>query len=131
MSRNPMLGNCSPWSWALELVRGCNLRCGHYAVRLFKSDEIQFITEEIWIALWKIIRIVTPRSRVEMANAGELTLHPELPCFIQLARKLSSECIRCNITFSRSDMRCWTDEQLRNYWDGSKWIDMNTGRAQA
>lgn len=87
------LGNLAPWSWAIEPVRGCNLRCGHCAVRLFDTPEgkhqPEFMSEDSWVDLWKVIRQVTPGTRVEMANAGEPTLHPMLPAFIQMARRIS------------------------------------------
>ena len=50
-ARNP-LGKAGPWSWALEPVRGCNLKCGHCATRLF-TEKPKFITEEVWRAIWK------------------------------------------------------------------------------
>jgi hypothetical protein len=86
-SRNP-LGRQSPWSWAIEPVRGCNLRCGHCATRLF-TGEPEFMTKKTWFALWNTIAVVSPVTRVEMANAGEPTLHPFLPEFIRMARKIS------------------------------------------
>lgn len=84
------LGGQSPWSWAVEPVRGCNLRCGHCAARLMKHAP-RFMTEETWRALWNVLRVITPRSRVELSNAGEPTLHPDLPGFVGIARELSPE----------------------------------------
>lgn len=90
--RNP-LGIYGPWSWAIEPTRGCNLACGHCAVRLFDDSETgensTYMSEEAWRAMFSTIAAITPKTRVEMANAGEPTLHPELPAFIKIARELS------------------------------------------
>lgn len=85
--RNP-LGKFGPWSWALEPVRGCNLRCGHCAVREF-TDPWKFMDEATWRALFETIAVVSPSTRVEMAQAGEPTLHPRLLEFLSIARELS------------------------------------------
>lgn len=87
LPRNP-LGKQGPWSWALEPVRGCNLRCGHCATRLFDHGPI-FISEFVWRKLWETIGIVSPKTRVEMANAGEPTLHSNLLGLVRMARELS------------------------------------------
>jgi hypothetical protein len=87
--KNP-LTPWSPWSWAIEPVRGCNLRCGHCATRLFNGPAL-FMSEDVWVSLFETIRKVSPKTRVEMANAGEPTLHPDLIKFISVARKLSPD----------------------------------------
>lgn len=91
-ARKP-LGMFSPYAWAIEPTRGCNLRCGHCATRIFEGSGTpagwQFMSEATWVAMWTIIGKVTPRCRVEMANAGEPTLHPRLLEFIKIARELS------------------------------------------
>jgi sulfatase maturation enzyme AslB (radical SAM superfamily) len=84
-----MLGKHGPWAWAIEPVRGCNLRCFHCATRLFPKGKLEFMTKETWVDLWKVIRTVSPKGRVEMANAGEPTLHLDLCQFVWMARKLS------------------------------------------
>jgi hypothetical protein len=47
------------------------------------------MSKKTWFALWNTIAVVSPVTRVEMANAGEPTLHPFLPEFIRVARKIS------------------------------------------
>lgn len=86
-----LFGKLGPWAWALEPVRGCNLRCGHCATRLFPKGELSFVSKSIWVYLWEIIAAVTPRCRVEMANAGEPTLHPDLLDLLWMARKISPD----------------------------------------
>jgi hypothetical protein len=49
----------------------------------------RFMTEEAWRALWNVISVVTPATRIEMGQAGEPTLHPRLPEFIGIAREIS------------------------------------------
>jgi hypothetical protein len=84
-------GAHSPWAWALEPVRGCNLTCWHCAARLLPRNHYSFMSEETWRALFTIIRAVTPRCRVEMAQMGEPTLHPRLLDFLRIARALSPD----------------------------------------
>ena len=82
------LGSFSPWAWAIEPVRGCNLNCWHCAAHLARPD-YKFMTKETWINLWTVIAEVSPYCRVEMDNIGEPTLHPDLLEFIRIARKIS------------------------------------------
>lgn len=82
------LGKFSPWAWCLEPVRGCNLACWHCPARLFPKG-YKFMSKETWINVWKIIKEVTPYCRVEMANSGEPTLHPDFLEFISIARQIS------------------------------------------
>ena len=42
--KNP-LGNMSPWAWSINLVRGCNLRCGHCSTRTFERNKLEHMTE--------------------------------------------------------------------------------------
>jgi len=42
-----------------------------------------------WVALWKIISVVSPTRRADLAFGGEPTLHPDLPEFLTIARKIS------------------------------------------
>lgn len=79
----------SPWSWAIEPVRGCNLRCGHCATRLFEVGKLDFASEKTWVDLFSLINKITPYCRVEMANAGEPTLHPRILPFLSIARRLA------------------------------------------
>jgi len=91
MKEKELLGKCTPWAWAIEPVRGCNLRCWHCATRLFPPGEYSYMSLETWISLWRVIREVSPKCRIEMANAGEPTLHPQLLEFVKMARKISPE----------------------------------------
>jgi hypothetical protein len=45
--------------------------------------------EETWVATWKIIAKVSPTRRVDLCLGGEPTLNPNLPRFIELARRIS------------------------------------------
>jgi len=86
-----LYGRWSPWAWGIEPVNGCNLRCGHCAQRLFPKGVFHYMAEETWMTLFKIIRRVTPRCRVEMALAGEPLLHPDMLELLRIARELSPE----------------------------------------
>ena len=78
-----------PWAWALEPVRGCNLKCWHCPARLLPHGQYQLMTPAVWRALWQVIAACTPGRRVEMAQMGEPTLHPEMLSYLRVARQLS------------------------------------------
>lgn len=89
VAKDSKYGSLSPWAWAIEPVRGCNLRCGHCAIRAFESDELEYMSDEVWIDTFRLINAVTPLCRVEMSNAGEPTLHPRLLELLKIGRKLA------------------------------------------
>jgi len=91
INKNPKrpLGKFNPWAWCLEPVRGCNLTCWHCPARLLPRNEYKYMTKKTWINTWKIIRQFTPYCRVEMANTGEPTLHPDILEFILIATQIS------------------------------------------
>jgi sulfatase maturation enzyme AslB (radical SAM superfamily) len=91
MVNTQSLGKLSPWAWALEPVRGCNLACWHCSARLLPKGQYQYMSEDTWKALWTIVRVATPRRRVEMAQMGEPTLHPAMLDFLRLARAISPQ----------------------------------------
>lgn len=82
------LGKLNPWAWWAEIVRGCNLACGFCPVRIYEEDEFLFMNKEIWISLLKVIQELTPYSRLELCNAGEPTLHPQLLEYLSIAREI-------------------------------------------
>jgi len=82
------LGKFNIWAWWVELVRGCNLACWHCPTRLLPKNKILFMTEDVWLSMLKVIKEVTPRTRLEFGNAGEPTLHPALLEYLKLARKI-------------------------------------------
>ena len=86
-TRRP-LGKLNPWAWWTEIVRGCNISCDFCPSRLFEKDKIDFMEEKTWISLLKVINEVTPYSRLELCNAGEPTLHPQLLEFLSIAREI-------------------------------------------
>ena len=81
-------GKIRPWAWWVEITRGCNLRCGHCATRLFEPGKYEFMSMETWVQLIEIIREVAPYSRLEIGNAGEPTLNPLMPDFLLKAREM-------------------------------------------
>lgn len=86
---NPM-GPTSPWVWTLEPTHGCNLSCGHCSCALDpKPKTYHFIDEDTWTHIWKIIAVVCPTRRVDMAFGGEPTLNRNLVQFLRIARKIS------------------------------------------
>lgn len=86
-SKRP-LGKYNPWAWWVEIVRGCNLRCDFCPTRLFPKDEIHYMDKTTWVSLLKVIQQVTPYSRLELCNAGEPTLHPQILEFLAIARQI-------------------------------------------
>ena len=83
------LGKFSPWAWGLEPTRGCNLKCWHCTAYMLPKNKYQFMNKKTWINLWKLIKELTPYCRVEMANTGEPTLHPDILEYIKMARQIS------------------------------------------
>lgn len=83
------IGRFRPWAFWTELVRGCNLSCGHCATRLFPKGEYKFMSEETWVQMLTIINKVAPYSRLEIGNAGEPTLHPRFTDFMKIGRKIA------------------------------------------
>lgn len=86
-SKKP-LGKFHPWAYWVELVRGCNLSCWHCATRLLPRGEYHYMTRANWISFLRIVQEATPYNRIEFANAGEPSLHPNLIEFITLAREI-------------------------------------------
>ena len=84
-------GKYLPWAWAVEPVRGCNLRCGHCTTRLWPPKQYTFMQMDTWCNICAIINKTKPKCRVEMANAGEPTLHPDLYKMLSRARKLAPQ----------------------------------------
>lgn len=73
----------------LEITRGCNLRCGFCATRLFPVGVYQFMSVETFTKLMQLVQILTPYNRIEIANAGEPTLNPNLCKCLKIGRKIS------------------------------------------
>ena len=91
IGKNPKrpLGKLNPWAWFIEPVRGCNLSCAFCTLKLIQKTEkaYKFITKETWGNILEVIAEVSPFTKLEMANAGEPTLHPELLDLIAMTRK--------------------------------------------
>lgn len=128
--KNP-LGNMSPWAWSINLVRGCNLRCGHCSTRTFEKNKFEHMTEETWIAMWQTIKRITPHCRTEIAGPGEPTLHPYLTGFLALARKISPDS-QIQITTNGTMLieHKWTYEQLFNAGANIIYTDMYAPKDQ-
>lgn len=82
-------GNQTPWGWGIEPVHGCNLRCGHCSTRLYEPGVRQYMTKETWINTFEVVKEVSPTCRIDLCVAGEPTLHPDLPKFLEIAREIS------------------------------------------
>lgn len=87
-SRRP-LGKLNPWAWWVEITRGCNLRCAFCATRLLPEGPQHFMDEETWRALVSVVAEVTPYGRLELGQAGEPALHPQILDFLRIARELA------------------------------------------
>jgi len=82
-------GSHSPYAWVIELVHGCNLRCGHCSCRLLPLNEYQYMTEDVWRHAWSVMNAVSPSIRADICLAGEPTLHPSIVPFLEIARGLA------------------------------------------
>ena len=81
------LGKLNPWAWWGEITRGCNLSCWHCATRLLPKNKFQYMTKSTWKNMIQVIKEVSPYSRLELANAGEPTLHPNILPMLKYAHK--------------------------------------------
>lgn len=83
-------GKLTPWVWSVELVRGCNLACFHCTARIFPEDgKPRFMSREDVVSMAKVLAESTPGKRLEFAQGGEPTLHPELLDILRDVRRLS------------------------------------------
>ena len=90
MKRKKPLGKRGPWVWSIEIVRGCNLSCWHCTARLFAEiNSPLFMSQGTWDAMCRIMNQVTPSTRLELAQSGEPTLHPNLLQFLDRAKSLT------------------------------------------
>jgi len=85
------LGKLTPWVWSVELVRGCNLSCFHCTARLFNKafGKAHCMSREDARHMARIMHQWTPGKRLEFAQGGEPTLHPELLDILRDVRALS------------------------------------------
>lgn len=91
-----LAGKLRPWAWFGEITRGCNLRCGFCATRTFKGGvgapkfgDHEFLTEKTWRELLGVMAVVSPRTRLEIGNAGEPSLNPFLVDMLRLKKEIA------------------------------------------
>jgi organic radical activating enzyme len=87
--KNASIGRLRPWAYWIELVHGCNLKCGHCPARLFEKGKYEFMSEANWTAFLKIVNEISPYARVEFGLVGEPTMHPEILKFLRIGRELA------------------------------------------
>lgn len=83
------LGKFNASAWIIEPVYGCNLACGCCATRLLPRNKYKYMKISTWKKTMKLIRQLTPYNRIDLANAGEPTLHPKLIEMLAIGRKIS------------------------------------------
>jgi len=83
------LGKYSPTYWMIEPTHGCNLACDCCSIRLFPKNEYKFMSLNTWKETMKIIKRTTPYTRVDLAQAGEPTLNPNLIEMLKIGREIS------------------------------------------
>jgi organic radical activating enzyme len=127
--RRKMFGKMSPYGWLLEPVRWCNLRCGHCATRLFELGKLEFMSKDVCEATFRLIDQVTPRCRIDMANAGEPTLHPHLYDLLGMARSLAPD-VQIQVTTNGTKLMTGevTYEQLFDAGANVVYVDMYAPR---
>ena len=86
--RTKFLKNQTPWVFAIEILHGCNLACGHCAMAIIDRTP-KAMTLETWRQTMEIIAKVNPACRVELAMGGEPTLHPDIYEVFRMGRKIS------------------------------------------
>jgi len=83
------LGKYSPTYWMVEPTHGCNLACDCCTIRLFPKKEYKFMSLDTWKETIKLIKKTAPYTRVDLAQAGEPTLNPNLIEMLKIGRELS------------------------------------------
>lgn len=83
-----LFGNQTPHVWSIEVVHGCNLRCGHCSEALNIENKLIKMDETTWLNAWNIIKSVCGARRVDLCVTGEPTLHDDLLAFLSIARKI-------------------------------------------
>src|SRR5947207_2714412 len=85
-----------PYSLKPELVRGCTLRCVFCALKhqswssptpAWNDPNYKFITQDLWTQYVTAVAEWRPKVRVEIANRGEPTLHPQFIEMIRIGRR--------------------------------------------
>ena len=90
MKKVKPLGKLTPWVWSIEFVRGCNLKCWHCTAPIMvEHDKPQFMTLETWENMCKVMAEITPYTRLELAQGGEPTLHPQLLECLRMAKRIT------------------------------------------
>ena len=76
--------------WSVEFVRGCNLACWHCTSRMIlDGGQPRFMSLETWEAMCEVMAKMTPRGRLELAQSGEPTIHPNLLECLTRARQIT------------------------------------------
>lgn len=78
-----------PYSLKPEFVRGCTMRCVFCALRHQKwaEEKYEYISAALWGRYVEAVAEWRPRVRIEIANRGEPTLHPEFLELIRVGRR--------------------------------------------
>lgn len=77
-----------PFSLKPEFVRGCTMRCVFCALRhqTWAEEKYEFIKLDLWERYLEAVAAWRPKVRIEIANRGEPTLHPDFLFLIQKGR---------------------------------------------
>lgn len=84
-----MVGRHLPYSLKPEFVRGCTLRCVFCGLRnqAWAEEKYEYMPEALWRQYVDAVAAWRPKVRIEIANRGEPTIHPQFLEFIAIARK--------------------------------------------
>jgi organic radical activating enzyme len=91
MKKFKLYDNQNPQVWSINLVYGCNLRCGHCCRALDTDYNYQYMSKESWINTFKLIKEISPQCRVDICVTGEPTLHPNIVEFLKIAKEISPD----------------------------------------
>lgn len=112
----------TPYTIKIELVRGCSMRCPFCAITTmpWKDEAYCYMSEEVYNNILDDLVEWRPKVRVEFAERGEQTFHPNLLEYVKLLR-LKLPKAQLTIT-SNGDM-------IRRVDDFVVWVDelLNAG----
>lgn len=111
----------NPYAVKLELVRGCTARCPFCALRHMKwaEQEYSYMTSNLFMQIMLDLHTWLPKFRLEFANRGEPTLHPQLMELTSMARIINKQCqilLTSNTDLAEKNGYDWYVDMLKSFY---------------
>jgi len=111
-----------PYAIKLELVRGCTARCPFCALRHMPwvDEEYRYMSIDTFTHIMLDLQNWLPKFRLEFANRGEPTLHPDLLEMTRIARKINPKCqilLTSNTDLMVKNGEEWYYQTIKNFYE--------------